>query len=330
MILFLWVLLTLIGIKYQKVPKQKVLTKENTLVLKGICAIEIMIGHIGLATGEKILFANRKAGILFVGIFMLISGYGLMYNWVNKKDYLKGFLKRRVTKIVITAYIIYAIGTLLLQRPVTNFINLKEFFLETNWYVWEIVGLYVVFLICAKLFKPKMLCIVIFSISVLFVVTAFVFKIDNPWYGSTLCFPLGIYFYINENIIFEKYVITPRYKGCIILLSGILCITIALFFALGEDSIIGNMISRNISAMSFTILVVFILCHFDIGNRMSVWLGNISYEIFLFHPIYIKLFENMENNLLFAGSVTVATIVSAYIYKICERKAIYHSRKELV
>lgn len=54
--------------------------------------IVIMIGHIGLATGSIVLYPNRKAGILFVGIFFMLSGYGLIYSVDNKPEYLKHFL----------------------------------------------------------------------------------------------------------------------------------------------------------------------------------------------------------------------------------------------
>ena len=74
-VIFLWLLLCIWGIK--KRQEESVLSSEQSIAVKGVCAIEIMLGHIGLATGSVFLFPNRKAGILFVGIFFLLSGYGL-------------------------------------------------------------------------------------------------------------------------------------------------------------------------------------------------------------------------------------------------------------
>lgn len=82
-ILFLWVALDVWGMT--KRQNESVLSSEQTGALKGICAIEIMMGHIGSATESIFLFPNRKAGILFVGVFFLLSGYGLAYSMANKQ-----------------------------------------------------------------------------------------------------------------------------------------------------------------------------------------------------------------------------------------------------
>lgn len=68
---------------------QRTLSVEISTSIKGISAIEIMIGYIGVVAGLWFLYPNRKAGILFVGIFFMLSVYGLMYNYVNKSDYTK-------------------------------------------------------------------------------------------------------------------------------------------------------------------------------------------------------------------------------------------------
>lgn len=69
----------------------KVLLYNTSLSIRGLSAVEIMLGHIGIATGLLILYPNRKAGILFVGIFFLLSGYGLSKSLNENKDYLKHF-----------------------------------------------------------------------------------------------------------------------------------------------------------------------------------------------------------------------------------------------
>lgn len=45
------------------------LNQSVSQAIKGLSALEIMIGHLGIATGFSFLYPNRKAGILFVGIF---------------------------------------------------------------------------------------------------------------------------------------------------------------------------------------------------------------------------------------------------------------------
>lgn len=102
-ILISWLILSLCGISINQ-NEQLPFSLKQTTALRGISAIEIMIGHIGLETGSIILFPNRKAGILFVGIFFILSGYGVAYSMEHKADYLKYFLLDRSIKLLLPAY----------------------------------------------------------------------------------------------------------------------------------------------------------------------------------------------------------------------------------
>lgn len=108
LILILWLILILAGLSVNKVDQQP-FSLLQTSALRGICAIEIMIGHIGLATGSLVLYPNRKAGILFVGIFFILSGYGVAYSVDHKMDYMKHFLINRMVKLLLPAYAIKVI-----------------------------------------------------------------------------------------------------------------------------------------------------------------------------------------------------------------------------
>ena len=83
----LWMGLIVIDTRFNETT-QTALSISNTTSLRGWAAIEIMLGHIASKTGSIIQFPNRKAGILFVGVFFLLSGYGLMYGLDKKENYL--------------------------------------------------------------------------------------------------------------------------------------------------------------------------------------------------------------------------------------------------
>lgn len=319
LILFSWLLLIFIGIKYHKEPLAIPFSKESTLALKGICAIEIMLGHIGLHTNSIVLFANRKAGILFVGIFLALSGYGLIYSLCNKENYLKGFFRQRILKILLPAYVVYIFNTLISQESLNNLINPIQFFHSTNWYVWEIIVLYFLFYIFAKLLSHKQLCLALFLLSLIFIGVAYIFRIDIPWYGSTLCFSLGIFYYLYRDEIYTNYINCKKYLPTIAIMDVALITGILVFFILGE-SFVGYVIARNVASTAFVLLTIFLLSHFTIGNRLSNWLGKYSYEIFLFHFVYLKVFKSVNNQFLYAILVISTTIFSAYILSILYNK----------
>ena len=68
-IILSWLMMILLGLK--KKDNANPFDMETSQVLRGICAIEILLGHVGLYTNSTILFANRRAGILIVGAFVI-------------------------------------------------------------------------------------------------------------------------------------------------------------------------------------------------------------------------------------------------------------------
>lgn len=102
----------LIGVK----PEGKGKWFEDTLSLRvskgllGFCAVGIMLHHMS----QTIFFAGEDPGVLlfmvdvgvcFVGMFFFFSGYGLYSSLRDKPNYLKGFLRNRLTAILVPLYL---------------------------------------------------------------------------------------------------------------------------------------------------------------------------------------------------------------------------------
>ncbi len=324
-ILILWLALILIGIKQNKEVFDTSFTLNNSTALRGICSIEIMIGHLGVATNSIVLFPNRKAGILFVGVFFALSGYGLMYSLANKDGYLISFLPNRMRKILIPAYVVFVLNIILhsiISQNMWNMIkiiDLKEFFWQTNWYVWELLMLYIVFYISVRIDKnPKRFHFIVLAFSIIFICVAYRLKFDNPWYGSTLCFWLGIVYFLHRDKFKEIFILRyPLIK--IMSCCFVMTISFVLFFIRG--GVIGLLISRNVASVFFVIILIIGLYKFSIGNNISLWLGEYSYEIFLFHPVFISILRPwIKNDVIFAWAVIGITILASYLYGVCERK----------
>ena len=64
----------------------------------------------------------------------------------------------------------------------------------------------------------------------------------------------------------------------------------------------GNLAARNMASLLFVVVLLTALYRFKLGNRVSLWLGKYSYEIFLFHPLFISFFRDWIANNLLSGS----------------------------
>jgi membrane-bound acyltransferase YfiQ involved in biofilm formation len=115
-------------------------------------------GHRNRETGNIIQFPNRKVGILFVGIFLMISGYGLMYGLENKEDYLKNFWPKRLGKMIPIFAIVVIIDFIINKE-----INFSRATGGAKWYVYELIILYILFYISNRLFIKNQLAIFFFG-----------------------------------------------------------------------------------------------------------------------------------------------------------------------
>lgn len=164
--------------------------------LRGIAALGVMLHHISqeyLLQENGVLSAFVNAGVYFVAIFFFCSGYGLIKSLDTKKDYLKGFISKRIIRaIVIPFYVnvlIYGILMFIVKihldktQWVTNLLGVTMM----NRYAWfpiVLAILYLVFYICFRFIKNRPVCFVI--IFLFMVALGMLFCVEGHyawWYG---------------------------------------------------------------------------------------------------------------------------------------------------
>lgn len=302
---FLWIILVIVGGKITTNTKQA-FSITNSNALKGWAAVEIMIGHLGLFVDSNFLFANRKAGIFFVGLFFVLSGYGLSYGVNNKTDYLQSFLKNKCKNIFIPSFIVIVIYGFIFRSGIYDVL-----FGHAIWYIWELMLLYVIFYVANKL-THKWANWIIFIVTIILTVTLYLCGADNPWYGSALCFPLGCFIYVLESK--KSSVIKAQIGGFVV--SVICCGICSIGFMRFPNTLVGSLICRNIASVCFCILVYLILSHVIIGNSLLDFFSEISFELYLVHFPVMKLISLMalKSNYLFCLFSVVLSILIAVLF----------------
>ena len=307
-----WLFLIVISCSYTN-DKVNPLCIDNTVALRGACAIEILLGHVGVFNNNPFLFANKKAGILIVGVFFMLSGYGLSLGCDKKKDYLKGFLPRRILSIFMPSMLV-----ILCDRFISiaiykqHYNSIYEFIglYGPTWYIYELCVIYFLYYICVKLFADKS-DIVVLVIAMVFVMVAYFIHLDPPYYGSTLCFPLGIFVYRYYE---GSYKWKWERSNTIV---AFVCLSISLFaFFKLQETFLGETIARNIAAVCFCIIVVKVLTHCIFAGKIIKWLGALSLEIFLLHEPIEHGLQNIGiyssvNDYVFLCLVLLCSIVFA-------------------
>lgn len=240
-----------------------------------------------------------------------------MTSYLKKENYLKDFLNKRIMKIVIP-YIIAIIFTILVYlltgqlapRKIFNSLVEGEPVVRFSWYMLAIISLYVVFYLSAKfLKKKKMINIAVFGGTILYcIVINNILGFNNWWVNSCFAFFIGIYWASYK----EKYAITLKDKNKIIryaiMLSIILFAIIGIqFFTSGyaimdiindtdlADNIMREpipVINMNIICIALLFVLFTILEKMRLNDKVFTFLGNISFEIYLYHGLVMYLLRN--------------------------------------
>ena len=165
--------------------------------LRGLAAIGILIHHISrepIFQEEGIFPLLVNAGPYLVSIFFFCSGYGLLKSLDTKKDYLNGFIKKRIfMALVIPFYVnvlLYGLMIYIVKIPmekeqwITNLLGITMM----NTYAWfpiVLALLYLVFFISFRFIKNRTTCLsIIFAFIILMGIGACINGHFAWWAGS--------------------------------------------------------------------------------------------------------------------------------------------------
>lgn len=315
--------------------QMNMLVKHRT-ELMGICAVWIMLFHSGIEAPDTPFFRAiwymliSFGGGFGVDIFLILSGMGLMYSALKKKD--EGeqesillWYKRRLYRI-LPAYILIAGIFYLIRYKKISKILYNIFFLNfiidgerDFWYIFAIIICYFIFPLYLKLvqkinFKWVFICYLFLTMAL----TIGVLGLMPLWYEKweiflwrLPCFGIGCHI----GFLLEKELKKDFYSTL-----GILSVIgIGLVVILGFTGAAGY-IQRNEFTYCSMLCVVIMNIVLNIGGgqiqNILKYLGQRSLELYLSHVSFGILFANfVKENIIFkyllyvGGSFFIAIVV---------------------
>lgn len=288
---------------YQKKSNDEFMSLESTKAIKGIIAILIIIHHITII-GIQIepLMGMQYVGYLLVGVFFLYSGYGLMKSVKTKENYLKGFITKRIPAILVPFFVMNSLYLLVLSvcfgrtysiLEILNYVLGIQLINSYAWYTIMILVFYLAFYFFFKIFKEKKAVILIGIFILLSIVFCMKF-VGVQWFLSSLSFFIGILLAYQERRILEW--VKKKYLLCLLI---VLFATIGCFllgFVLVESAIV-NQLTAVVCNFFFTLTVIVVNMKLQIKNEITIFLGNISYEIYLVHKLVLFIMLGYLNKI---------------------------------
>lgn len=335
---------------------------ESFDILKGLMALSIVIYHYFNWLNINPIYPIKQTidslGVYAVSVFFIISGVTLYLSNANKsidEYFLKEYFVKRLVRIVPIFYIATTVNILFmiiqsqhldLWQIFVNYsllfglIDYGNYIVTGGWYVGIQIVFYLLFPFLLWVIKKSRIgYIIIFGLSIIItlIISTYVLSeeviLAEQWISYIS--PFNQLFYFMGGILFGWI-----YKNKIIeikqyfLNAGIILMLLVFIFIprTGADQI--HVVTDH-SRFIFSIiifLVVFLSMYLininknNIFNRMLNNLGEISYSLFLLHPIVytvtnsILIKINVGNDILIfltaiAGSVIVSLLSNKYIEK---------------
>ena len=306
------------------------LSPSTTSALKGLAAIIIICHHFCLYQFNHVdhnLFYSiipKNGGNFALAIFLFLSGYGVTKSELSKPLPFIPFIKRRIWKILKPCIIISCITlvcySLFMPKSITpydvkdNWLNpflveivqykystglLGEWFItKMDWYVYTTLVLYLLFFLTTVIkkgksgrhFEDKRIIMLFLLIIVYYVICCQIYPHSKAHYYRNLwAFGLGATMAYKPNLLSKK----RNFVWCVI------CFSFLLLFNWTREG------SLYTIATAIAILILIFIGRvnqrYDIRNEYILYLGSISYYLYLCHrTVYNLLWGNgMLNFILF-------------------------------
>lgn len=309
--------------------------------LRGVCALLILTYHYYIWTFGEVgsnTFLGRM-GIYGVSIFYVLSGMTLHIVYKNisfsiLSNIIKFFTKRilRIYPLMWFVTVCTIIISFTVPEPLKLFLNLTGLFGFFQWDNYFATGLwsignelvfYTFIPIFFLLYKTNRNYLFLLGVVILIITAYFSFfklNIENTlseqWRNYINPLNQLIFFYCGFTIpiIFEK----ANFKFKALLFSFLLCVIIFIFYPVEGDQIfIVTKWNRLIFILlSCTICIItYKLCDYKLPgvlDEIFVYLGEISYSVYLIHPIVYTV-NNIINNKLFNIDKTFVIVFSVIL-----------------
>lgn len=307
------ILLVIIFLSTRNDESSNALTINNSQHLRGVFALCIMIFHISKET-DLLYPVFAYLGITVVGAFFFLSGYGLMKGFLNKPDYHKGYLLKRITKLFLP-YLFMAFVYWLYDNQIGEthsiLFALKSIFgSETlvmySWFIKDIIRHYVVFYLLMILFKDRkrmMYYVSMVFFLIRFFATLFVIEIPTLFDGM---FSLGMMFAYKEDTVIP---FICKRKNILAVSSFVIAVLLR----------IEPIYSSRFSLTEKIIFMLFILSFFSgkrIKNRFLETAGKLSLELYMSHGLAKKIIRRFYGGPLFIQDFLIYVLAFVISYAV--------------
>jgi membrane-bound acyltransferase YfiQ involved in biofilm formation len=290
-VIFLIVLFFLKKLSVKQVSSK--IDKDTSNLLKGFLILTVVLHHmIQRLVDPGVLKVYYEVGYLSVGMFFLLSGYGLSVS--QKNESFISFIKKKLTRVYFPCLIINILLFLSLSLKLNPLEAITPTGIDsTQWFITIILLFYCFQFIATKVKFDNVTFITLSTIS--YIIISYFIGLGFWWYISSLCFPLGFIWHRNQNIIDNLLAKLTLVHMLLILLCSVLMLLLKW----------KNPLFGIISCPLFCFCVLVCISKFKFESKFISLVGACSLEIYVLHMKLMWYLEYYLSSNDFSGSFWV-------------------------
>lgn len=157
-------------------------------------------------------------------------------------------------------------------------------------------------------------------------------KFGLNWYVESIGFLLGVLLAYHEEKINHFFQTHTIRKLCFFLPISIAIKHIYFDTTLNEVYFLGNYILRMITDLLIITSILLLLSHFTLGNKVSKYLGKLSFDIFLYHGVFLEYFQFHDwgwNSNTMILSTIVCTLIFVVLFNPLEQEIVHFAQNKI-
>ena len=291
----------------------------NSQAMRGFWCVVVVLVHVPVAYHNKIQDLVSHFGYIGVTFFFLTSAYGLTLSQIKKPEAINAFWRKRLPKLLIVTWMINIIFSIVGVFAYKTEIKPLSLISISGWVRW-LIACYFAFWISCMIFKKgnawrvlTCLLIVAGSITVYFlkrngIVTTTIW--DTECYG----FVWGIVLAVIRNDFLkyfsEKWYIKFGIGLVVSLIFGVL------YLKLKTIPFAGDYLLKILLGLAITAFILIANTKIQLGNKVNMFLGEISFELYLSHGKIFHLMDHIhtwKHSSVYIICSFIVSVVVAYI-----------------
>lgn len=313
------------NIKYE-CDREHYFNIKDTSALRGIFSIVVVLVHVPLNYQNTV--QDMIGSFAYVGVtyYFMVSSYGLKYSYVKKENYLKSFWSQRIPKLLIPVFLVnfvYIFSELLAGNTV---LNLRTVFHINDW-VMVLFLFYGAFWLIYSIpcsnnriewcWQDVVICIFVLACSLVDKLT--VVKITQIWPTECMGFMWGIILY--NSIGWLKKYINNKWLMKIFMVFVIAIVIGIAYLKFKHVFFWGDYCLKIVLGIVLLSLLLGLLIRLDVSNNVNLFLGKISYEVYLLHSYIFAIVaflggDKIESGIFIWISIIVTIILALGIHSL--------------